>query len=212
MYDKSKVYAGNEEFQFEEIRAAKYMAMVKQGLPLPKDVNKLKREKNRVAKVEKKERVMYPKDKVYAYEGEFQLEEVMANLYYERGNRLRMPKKTKYTEVPIADLPCTAADTDVSNLHQPIENFHQPHTDVAPHIKKSLSLSNVEDFRVVNDDDAENIPTPHSEVNYGSRGMTVSNDARKGSLGSSEVSNKENFPRHDVGNDSAVPDAAVQVR
>ena len=45
MYDKSKVYAGTEEFQFEEIRAAKFMASLKQGLPLPKDVNRSKKEK-----------------------------------------------------------------------------------------------------------------------------------------------------------------------
>ena len=45
MYDKSKVYAGTEEFQFEEIRAAKYMAMLNQRLPLPKDVNRSKKKK-----------------------------------------------------------------------------------------------------------------------------------------------------------------------
>ena len=45
MYDKWKVYAGTEEFQFEEIRAAKYMAIVKRGLPLPKDVNRSKKAK-----------------------------------------------------------------------------------------------------------------------------------------------------------------------
>ena len=45
MYDKSKVYAGTEEFQFEAIRAVKYMAILKQGLPLPKDVNRSKKEK-----------------------------------------------------------------------------------------------------------------------------------------------------------------------
>ena len=38
---------------------------------------------------------------MYAYEGEFQLEEVMAKLYYEWGNRLRMDNKTKSSKVLI---------------------------------------------------------------------------------------------------------------
>lgn len=215
MYDKSKVYAGNEEFQFEEIRAAKYMAMVKQGLPLPKDINRLKREEKRVAMVQKKERVMYPKEKVYAYEGEFQLEEVMAKLYYERGNRLRMPKKTKYTEAPVAALPCIPPDADVSVFDNNVEGFHQAHP-YAAHIttrnsaKKSHSLRNVEDCRVAND--AENFPPPRSLAYCGTRGATVSNDTHEGNLASNELRNKENDRRHDVGNGSVRPDASLQVR
>ena len=144
-YDKSKVYAGTEEFQFEEIRAAKYMAILKQGLPLPKDVNRSKKEKNRVAQVEKKERVMYPKDRVYTYEGEFQLEEVMAKPYYERGNRLRMENKTKSSKVLI--------DNEVAH------NAAAAHITIRNSAKKSHSLRNVEEFRVA-EDNADNCPPP----------------------------------------------------
>ena len=148
MYDKSKVYAGTEEFQFEAIRAVKYMAILKQGLRLSKDVNRSKKEKNRVAQVEKKERVMYPKDRVCAYEGEFQLEEVMAKLYYERGNRLRMENKTTSSKVLIDS---EVAHTATAAAHITIRNS----------AKKSHSLRNVEEFRVA-EDDAEDFPPPRS--------------------------------------------------
>ena len=64
MYDKSKVYAGTEEFQFEEIRAAKYMAMLNKRFTSPQRCEQIEEEKNRVAQVVKEERVIYPKDKV----------------------------------------------------------------------------------------------------------------------------------------------------
>lgn len=97
MYNKTKVYGGAEEFQFEEIHAAKYCAMIKQGAPLTKDINRLKREQRRALEAPSKFTGVhkYPKDKVYAYEGEFQPEELMARLYYKRGNRLRLPKVLK---------------------------------------------------------------------------------------------------------------------
>ena len=88
---------------------------------------------------------MYPKDRVHAYEGKFQLEEVMAKPYYERGNRLRMENKTKSSKVLI--------DNEVA------------HTAAAAHItirnsaKKSHSLRNVEEFRVA-EDNADNCPPP----------------------------------------------------
>ena len=84
-YDKSKVYTGAGEFQFEEIRAAKYFEKLRRGQLLIKDINKSKREMNQSSKPVKMERVMYPKQAVYAYEGEFQPEELRARLYYKRG-------------------------------------------------------------------------------------------------------------------------------
>ena len=150
MYDKSKVYAGAEEFQFEEIRAAKYVAKLKQGLPLRKDINRMKEEQNRPSQPEKKERVMYPKDQVYAYEGEFQLEEVMAKLYYERGNRLRTPNTSS---AELAPCPTALADIPV-----PVQNNYPQHTanvTLRASAKKLRKLQNAESFCIKND--GENI-------------------------------------------------------
>ena len=92
---------------------------------------------------------MYPKDRVCAYEGEFQLEEVMAKLYYERGNRLRMENKTTASKVLIdSEVAHTAA---AAAAHITIRNS----------AKKSHSLRNVEEFRVA-EDDAEDFPPPRS--------------------------------------------------
>jgi hypothetical protein len=149
MYDKSKVYGGAEEFQFEEIQAAKYMMMLKQGLPLPKDINRLKREQNpRPAQPEKRYRVMYPKTKVYAYEGEFQLEEVMARLYYERGNRLMMPQKR--SDEVAACLPSTLEDVPAL-----VENGHSQHAATNVTLRsgsrKTRQPRNAKDFHAEND-------------------------------------------------------------
>ena len=95
MYDKCKVYTGTEEFQFEEIHAATYMLMVGQGLPLRKEINRAKRERNGITQAEKKERVRYQKNRVYAYEGEFQPEEIRGRIYYERMKQLRMGNKER---------------------------------------------------------------------------------------------------------------------
>ena len=93
---------------------------------------------------------MYPNDRVYAYEGEFQLEEVMAKLYYERGNRLRMENKTTSSKVLIdREVAHTAAAAAAA------------HITIRNSAKKSHSLGNVEEFRVA-EDDAENFPPPRS--------------------------------------------------
>ena len=170
MYDKSKVYAGAEEFQFEEILAAKYMAMLKQGLPLPKH------EQNRTVQPERNERVMYPKNKVYAYEGEFQPEELMARLYYERGNQLRMTKTTRSAKVPLAELPYTSVLTDIS-VPDDVENLHHHSVNVTirSSTKKSRSRRNAEDFRVMDDDEnvslcVQDMSVPKSDKGFHQRG------------------------------------------
>ncbi|XP_028414108.1 mitotic checkpoint serine/threonine-protein kinase BUB1-like isoform X2 [Dendronephthya gigantea] len=157
MYDKSKVYTGAEEFQFEEIHAAKYMAVLKQGLPRRKDINKAKMEQNKKVKPEKNERVMYPKNKVYAYEGEFQPEELMARLYYERGNRLRIPK-TKELQPSIThptDLLCRSVQLD--GVHPP--EAEASNVTLRTVAKKSLPRLS-EDFRVWDDNEA----IPHRQL------------------------------------------------
>ena len=70
---------------------------------------------------------------MYAYEGEFQLEEVMAKLYYEWGNRLRMDNKTKSSTVLIdSEVAHTAAAAAAAAAHIAIRNSakksHSLHT------------------------------------------------------------------------------------
>ena len=97
---------------------------------------------------------------MYTYEGEFQLEEVMAKLYYERGNRLRMDNKTKSSKVLIDS---EVAHTATAAAHITIRNS----------AKKSHSPRNVEEFCVA-EDDAENFPPLRSS----SQDTTVPNGNR----------------------------------
>ena len=94
---------------------------------------------------------MYPKDRVCAYEGEFQLEEVMAKLYYERGNRLRVENKTKSSKVLIDS---EVAHTAAAAAHITIRNS----------AKKSHSLGNVEECRVAEDGAENSSPPRHVPV------------------------------------------------
>ena len=68
MYCKEKIYAGTEEFSFEELRAARLFQKMREGTypppvtePPPENV-----------------RYMYPKREVYSFDGEFQYEEILA--------------------------------------------------------------------------------------------------------------------------------------
>ena len=69
---------------------------------------------------------------MYAYEGEFQLEEVMAKLYYEWGNRLRMDNKTKSSKVLIDSEVAHTAAAAAAAAHITIRNSakksHSLHT------------------------------------------------------------------------------------
>ena len=111
MYDKAKVFGGTEEFQFEEIRAAKYAALTRQGRPLPVDIRRLKREQEGLNHDAERirEKAMYQKEKVYAYVGEFQPEEIMARLWHERGGTLRL-KKREPSRVQQASIRKTISD------------------------------------------------------------------------------------------------------
>ena len=68
---------------------------------------------------------------MYAYEGEFQLEEVMAKLYYEWGNRLRMDNKTKSSKVLIdSEVAHTAAAAAAAHIaiRNSAKKSHSLHT------------------------------------------------------------------------------------
>ena len=74
MYCKDKIYAGTEEFSFEELRAARIFAKIREGTYQPPEIEK---EPGNV-------RYMYPKKEVYSFEGEFQYEEILARRYFAR--------------------------------------------------------------------------------------------------------------------------------
>ena len=75
MYCKEKIYAGTQEFSFEELRAARIFARVREGT-------------FRAPAIERPPtnvRYMYPKKEIYdLIRGEFQYEEILARRYYAR--------------------------------------------------------------------------------------------------------------------------------
>lgn len=75
MYCKEKIYAGTQEFSFEELRAARIFAGVREGT-------------FRAPAIERPPtnvRYMYPKKEIYdLIRGEFQYEEILARRYYAR--------------------------------------------------------------------------------------------------------------------------------
>lgn len=75
MYCKEKIYAGTEEFSFEELRAARIFQKIREGTYNAPD--KLNLPQNNL-------RYMYPKKEVYSFDGEFQYEEILARRYYAR--------------------------------------------------------------------------------------------------------------------------------
>ena len=75
MYCKDKIYAGTEEFSFEELRAARLFQKMREGtypppVPEPPPENNV--------------RYMYPKKEVYSFDGEFQYEEILAKRWLAR--------------------------------------------------------------------------------------------------------------------------------
>ena len=75
MYCKEKIYAGTQEFSFEELRAARIFSKIRDGTYAPPVIEK--RPEN--------VRYMYPKKEIYSLlEGEFQYEEILARRYFAR--------------------------------------------------------------------------------------------------------------------------------
>lgn len=75
MYCKEKIYAGTQEFSFEELRAARIFSKIRDGTYTPPVIDK--RPDNF--------RYMYPKKEVYSLtEGELQYEEILARRYFVR--------------------------------------------------------------------------------------------------------------------------------
>ena len=105
MYCKEKIYAGTEEFSFEELRAARIFQKMKEGTHIPRDT----------PVPSQNVRYMYPKKEVYSFEGEFQYEEILARRYSSRlksqdvsircatQENLGLPKITGFTS---SDQPC----------------------------------------------------------------------------------------------------------
>lgn len=81
MYCKEKIYAGTQEFSFEELRAARFFAKIREGMYVPPAIE---RQPDNV-------RYMYPKKEVYSLiDGESQYEEILARRYFAR---LKNPQK-----------------------------------------------------------------------------------------------------------------------
>ena len=75
MYCKEKIYAGTQEFSFEELRAARIFSKIRDGTYTPPLIEKQPENC----------RYMYPKKEVYSLtEGEFQYEEILARRYFAR--------------------------------------------------------------------------------------------------------------------------------
>ena len=75
MYCKEKIYAGTQEFSFEELRAARIFSKIRDGTYTPPVIEKQP----------ENVRYMYPKKEVYSLlEGEFQYEEILARRYFAR--------------------------------------------------------------------------------------------------------------------------------
>ena len=75
MYCKEKIYAGTQEFSFEELRAARIFARIREGTYAAPDIEK----------PPGNVRYMYPKKEVYdLIHGEFQYEEILARRYFAR--------------------------------------------------------------------------------------------------------------------------------
>ena len=81
MYCKDKIYAGTEEFSFEELRAARIFAKIREGTYVPVCIEK---------EPENNVRYMYPKKDVYSFDGEFQYEEILARRYLARPKKRRV--------------------------------------------------------------------------------------------------------------------------
>ena len=76
MYCKDKIYAGTDEFSFEELRAARIFARLRETGKSKQEVTSQEETK------QTNFRVMYPKNEVYSFYGEFQLEEICLKRYY----------------------------------------------------------------------------------------------------------------------------------
>lgn len=75
MYCKEKIYAGTQEFSFEELRAARIFSKIRDGTYTPPVIDKQP----------ENVRYMYPKREVYSLlEGEFQYEEILTRRYFAR--------------------------------------------------------------------------------------------------------------------------------
>ena len=75
MYCKEKIYAGTQEFSFEELHAARIFAKIRDGTYVPPVIEK----------PPENVRYMYPKKEVYSLiDGEFQYEEILARRYFGR--------------------------------------------------------------------------------------------------------------------------------
>ena len=98
MYCKEKIYAGTQEFSFEEIRAARMLAKIKAGRYVPPVIEK----------PPDNFRYMYPKKEVYSLiHGEFQYEEILARRYFARlkkqgtsGNPQKVCQEVRSKTVP----------------------------------------------------------------------------------------------------------------
>lgn len=88
MYCKDKVYAGTEEFSFEELRAARIVAALATG-----KCTKKTPQQEEVKQTNFK--VMYPKNEVYSFYGERQLEEVCLERYFAYKEMKRKANKMK---------------------------------------------------------------------------------------------------------------------
>ena len=101
MYCKEKIYAGTQEFSFEELHAARLFSKIRDGtykLPI-------------IEKQPENVRYMYPKKEVYSLlEGEFQYEEILARRYFaglKRQRTLRNPQQVAQ-EVASGNVPSSA--------------------------------------------------------------------------------------------------------
>lgn len=101
MYCKEKIYAGTQEFSFEELRAARIFSKIRDGTYIPPVIEKQP----------ENVRYMYPKKEVYSLiEGEFQYEEILARRYFARlkkqGTRTNLQQVAQ--DVPCGNVPVNA--------------------------------------------------------------------------------------------------------
>ncbi|KAL9952708.1 hypothetical protein ACROYT_G040000 [Oculina patagonica] len=114
MYCKEKIYAGTEEFSFEELRAARIFAKIKEGTYAPPVIE---RQPDNV-------RYMYPKKEVYSLiDGEFQYEEILARRYFAR---LKKQGASRNTQNESQEVQSNKVPT---NAQQLIGGREMPHGD-----------------------------------------------------------------------------------
>ena len=101
MYCKEKIYAGTQEFSFEELRAARIFSKIRDGTYPPPVFEKQP----------ENVRYMYPKKEVYSLlEGEFQYEEILARRYFARLKQQRTSTNPQHVaqEVASGNVPSSA--------------------------------------------------------------------------------------------------------